>query len=360
MASIRKTRTMLKILRVVLGLALLVVGVSAGGLGYRAWRLHENAKLRIETQNGIVEAGYVRIGGIEQWIQIRGEDRRNPVILYLHGGPGTSMIPFTYHSERAWERDFTMVHWDQRGAGRTLLRSPAAEDAGIDRFVTDGIEVAEYVRRRLDKKKIIVLGLSWGSVVGTQMAYRRPDLLYAYVGSGQVVDMQANEGAGYRVLMARSRAAGDANAVAELERIGPPPYKDKSDLKAERRVAARRPPALERGMARSMMLNFAFAPGYSIMNIAAIGVGKQSDQLVGDLLKYRAPNGAFAVPMFFFQGAEDITTPTELLESYVQSIAAPQKQLMLVPDAGHAAAIVASEQLLLYLRRQVRPLATQP
>src|SRR6185369_16716639 len=101
------------------------------------------ADARITTANGIVEGRYVRIGGVEQWLQIRGEDRANPVLLVIHGGPGSPYSVFT-PALREWERYFTVVHWDRRGSGRTLRRSGKPRDVTFECLVEDGIEVAEY------------------------------------------------------------------------------------------------------------------------------------------------------------------------------------------------------------------------
>ncbi|MEJ0007826.1 MAG: alpha/beta hydrolase [Steroidobacteraceae bacterium] len=172
----------LKILALsVLGLIVLT-GVAVGGaLGYRSYRQHRNSdSLSIRTEQGIEQGMFVDIGGLRQWLQIRGEDRNNPVILFVHGGPALSMIPFTYRSMRAWEKYFTIVQWDQRGAGRTYLLNGGADQtaSGMAQIVDDGVRVSEFTRHLLHKDKIIVLGESWGSAVALEMARRRADLFY--------------------------------------------------------------------------------------------------------------------------------------------------------------------------------------
>jgi pimeloyl-ACP methyl ester carboxylesterase len=126
---------------------------------------------------------FVQIGGIEQWISIRGQNRDNPVLLVLHGGPGVSNAPFA-PALVPWQKDFTVVEWDQRGAGRTFGRN-GAERTGplsVDRLTQDGIEITEYLRAHLQKPKIILFALSFGSVIGLKMVYARPELFAAYVG----------------------------------------------------------------------------------------------------------------------------------------------------------------------------------
>lgn len=131
--------------------------------------------------NRIDESFYTRIGGIDQWITIRGQDRANPVLLFIHGGPGDVTNPWSQSYFFSWTTHFTVVQWDQRGAGRTLQKS--GESIGpsmtIERMTHDGIELAEFLRRHLGKDRIIVVGHSWGSVFGALMTKARPDLFHA-------------------------------------------------------------------------------------------------------------------------------------------------------------------------------------
>jgi hypothetical protein len=94
---------------------------------------------KIATANGIDEARYVPVGGGEQYISIRGEDRANPVILFLHGGPGDATNPWGYLAFRSWLKHFTVVQWDQRGAGRTLRKSGGLHDTDESRSGIRGL-----------------------------------------------------------------------------------------------------------------------------------------------------------------------------------------------------------------------------
>src|SRR5580700_3909712 len=215
-----------------LGLAgiLVLVGLAVGGaLGWRAHRQLQNAEaLALRTPDGIDQGMYVDIGGLRQWLQIRGEDRGNPVLLVVHGGPALSMIPFTYRSMRAWEKYYTIVSWDQRGAGRTYFLNGGADQTatGMDQIIDDGIQVAELTRGLLHKDRISVLGESFGSAVSLEMTRRRPDLFYACVGTGQIVDMPRGERLAYETLLREVRAAHDEKALVRLLALGPPPYAD--------------------------------------------------------------------------------------------------------------------------------------
>ena len=141
-----------------LGAACLLVMLALGGLSYRGYRQYDAAKsLAVRSPKGIEESRFVMIGGIEQWIQMRGQDSENPVLLILHGGPGASYVPLT-SIFLPWEKYFTLVQWDQRGTGRTYGRNGARGSGSLtlDRMVDDGIEVAAYVRERLKKPRILL------------------------------------------------------------------------------------------------------------------------------------------------------------------------------------------------------------
>ena len=129
---------------------------------------------------------FVAVGGIKQWITIRGQNRDNPVVLFLHGGPGTPTNLLDFPFAKAWTPTFTLVQWDQRGAGKTFgSGGTAATDMTIARMAQDGIELTQFLREHLQKDKIIIVGHSWGTILGIHMVKARPDLFYAYVGAGQ-------------------------------------------------------------------------------------------------------------------------------------------------------------------------------
>jgi pimeloyl-ACP methyl ester carboxylesterase len=108
-----------------------------------------------QPSNSVSEEMFVQIGGIPQWITIKGDDRNNPVLLFLHGGPGDALSPLADAMYAGWEKDFTLVQWDQRGAGRTYSKNgPSIEPTmTVERMAQDGIEVAEFLTKHLHKKK---------------------------------------------------------------------------------------------------------------------------------------------------------------------------------------------------------------
>ena len=264
---------------------------------------------------------------------------------------------------RSWEKDFTLVEWDQRGAGKTFSHSGPAGTGklSIDVISSDGIHVAEWVTGHLHKPKVVLLGHSWGTIIAGEMARRRPDLFSAYVGTGQIVNLQRNEALGYRLLTDRVKAAGDAKGLARLAEIGPPPYRDDATLWAERKVLFAHPPASERGRSVEGNISGIFEPELSLWDAWMFSRAQQfsGEKLDAALMSYDAyaRGVTFAIPVFVFQGAEDIQTPAALAVEYFGKVQAPHKELVLLPGGGHFAITSLRGRFLAELDRRVRPIA---
>ena len=315
---------------------------------------------KIDTVKGIDEGSYVEIGGIEQWITIRGQDRANPVLLFVHGGPGDVTNPWSYVIFAPWEEQFTVVQWDQRGAGRTLKKSgpSVAETMTVDRMAQDGVEVAEYLKKHLGKQRIIVVCHSFGSILGLRMVRARPDLFYAYVGTGQVADEPRNYVAAYDALLKKARDVRNQRAENELKEVGPPPYTSGKGYQVQRRWSNRFEGADEfLGGTIGLALT---APGGGVEDMNDDGDGQM---LSGEKLFSQTRSTTmkdlglqFAVPVYFFQGTEDFTCPTALAREYMDALKAPRKEF--VPIAGgHFAVFMNSDQFLKELVTRARPLA---
>jgi pimeloyl-ACP methyl ester carboxylesterase len=354
-------RKLLKlVLKGIAGLAVLLVVLALAGLGYRAWRQHElAAALAIHTPNGIDEARFVRIGGIDQWITIRGEDQSNPVLFFVHGGPGSAIVPGVF--SRDWEKHFTMVVWDQRGAGRTYIaNAKPAQGLTIDRMANDGIELAELVRQHLHKRKVVLMGGSWGTILGLTMIKARPDLFSAYVGTGNVVDPVRMDAYARDVLIGQAKARGDAKTLKTLEDLGPPPWPPKK-IGAERWILESYAPKQERDVFFLFIGTLLSAPGYSLGDLVQFIKGQMGSQdaLVPQIYPWRAVRLGrdFQVPMVFVQGTDDILTPTPIVKAYADWITAPSKTFILVPGGGHSASITSQDFVLQHLLTTARPLA---
>jgi pimeloyl-ACP methyl ester carboxylesterase len=314
----------------------------------------------ITAPNGIDEARYVEIGGIEQWITIRGEDRSNPVLLVLHGGPGDATNPWGYAGFRSWLKTFTVIQWDQRGAGRTFGKNgpSLAPTITIERMAQDGIELTELLCKTLDTSKIVLVGHSWGSILGVFMVKARPELFHAFVGTGHVADPARNYAVAYDELLKKAESLGEQRAIRELKEVGPPPYPEGRGYAVQRKWSN-----LFEGadFFIASMLGLALgAPGYSLgdVNDWIDGQSLSGERLIPqtNALDPTRLGGEFAVPVFVIQGAEDFTTPTSLARSFVNSIRAPRKAFVPIEGGGHFAVFVKSGAFLNELVVRVLPL----
>ncbi len=321
------------------------------------------AKLKINSALGIDEEQFVRIGGIDQWISVRGEDRNNPVLFILHGGPGCSYSIFTPHL-RTWEEHFTIVQWDQRGASRTFTRtgSGGSGDISMGQLTRDAIDVAEYVRAYLRQDRIFLLASSIGSTFGVQVAMSRPDLFHAYIGTDQNVGMVRGSQENHQRLLDRLRAHGMAGGMRAVERIGADATRwTPRDFTTLAQWAMKSDPSGCRRTITLLKQAVWFAPSWRLRDIRALlkGMHFSLERLLPEIVRYDAwaQGTRFELPVFFFQGKNDVLTLTEQAQAYFADIQAPLKHMDLIADAGHFAMFLEPEQFLEKLLTHVRSLA---
>ena len=305
---------------------------------------HELAPACAAKQGKLDEKGFVRVGGIEQWVTVKGDSCANPVILFLSGGPGNPLSPYSDALYGAWAKDFTIVQWDQRGAGMTYGRNPPAPDTmlTLKQMSEDGAELAAYLAQRYGKKKVILWGSSWGSILGVHMVKAHPELYYAYLGTSQLVSYRENQAASYAKLMTVVRGADDKAALALLEGVGAPPWTDPRSFgkvrrvirKYEAKVSTPPPeswwkPAADYAGAKAQA-DYEAGEDYSFISF----VGMKGDGMFSQLdLPKLGTN--FAIPMFFVEGVQDLLATPDVAQRYYQSLKAPQKDLVLLAHAGH-------------------------
>jgi proline iminopeptidase len=323
---------------------------------------------KILTPNGVEQLEKVRIGGIDQWVSIRGADRRNPVLLYIHGGPGYVSIPMSWWFTRGLEEYFTVVQWDQRATGKTyLLTDPAkvAPTLTSDRMIADTEEMAAWARKEFGKDKIFVLGHSWGSFLGLQLAQRHPEWLYAYIGVCQLIDGPESERRGWRFAMDSARREGNAEAVRELEGIAPYGTPGQTipikDIYIERKwvgyyggaMAYRRDNEADSALAR-------LSPDYSDQEIGHIWDGNKfatpyllPEVVALDLTK----SNKLSVPLILFEGRHDRLVNSEVAASWFDTLKAPDKHLVWFEHSGHIPMTEERGKFLFSLVRYALPIA---
>ena len=286
----------------------------------------------------IEEASYRQIGGIEQWVTIRGDDSGKPLLLLLHGGPGDVQSPFV-SVYAPYERDFVLVQWDERGAGRTFAKNGAAS-VTLENLVADGIDLSEQLRKRFPKQKLILFGHSWGSIIATGMAQKRPDLFDAYVGTGQASSWADTVQFQFDFLKQRYKEKGDAAALAGLEKIGKPDPKNVAQYFGfSRPLRQNMNPSDTTWFAN--MLRLMKANGETDETLKPIGDGMEASgsALIGTSVITDLPTTAttFKIPYYVIQGRHDLFAPTTLAKSYFDKVSAPKKQFVEIEDAGHFA-----------------------
>jgi pimeloyl-ACP methyl ester carboxylesterase len=342
-------------------------------LAYRNHVQHRVAEeIAIRSPNGIDSLEAVRIGGIDQWIEVRGQRVDNPILLVLHGGPGVAFIPLARSFQSQWENRFTVVEWDQRGAGKTF----ASNDASLQRntmtlpqMEQDSLDVVNYLRHRFRRKKIFVLGHSWGSVLGLWLAHEHPELIDAYVGVGQIIDVHQNDERAFSDALQAARETHNVQAVRELESIAPYPAED-SDLRSgliARRWESRLLSPHRTGAAFEspfrILSDVLSAPQYSLMDDIAFVRGQRlslsilAPQIAS--IDLRRLGLAFREPVFFFEGRHDPYCRPSLIWDYSQSIEAPQKEFVWFENSGHFPFYEEQQKFADELVDRVLPVASQ-
>ncbi len=311
------------------------------------------------ANNAINESGFVRIGDVDQWIAVQGENTGNPVILYLHGGPGEAQSPFLKEFV-PWERDFTVVNWDQRGFGKTFGRNGSSVPLPtLDRLIDDVVEIAQHLQSRLSQRKVILVGQSWGSLLGVNVIKRRPELFHAFVGTGQVESFAATVDDQIRWARLQATAASDHTTLEAIDAT--------LTLPPNRRLIA------QAGAAKKYTLSPADA-GYAKMVTDFMESGRfktdgdASDWIAGSKfsgeklgpvavsMDLRDLGLDMPIPFFVIQGREDHIAGFEPAKRYTQDVRAPVKAFVAI-DGGHYACFTHAAQFVAALRKYVRPLA---
>ncbi len=204
-------KTMLILLSTLVVLTILLVSAVT------VCRLNNTHNAKIATENAIQESTYIEIGGIEQYLQIRGEDSGNPVILWLHGGPGFPLTYLNYRYQPGLEKEYTIACWEQRGCGRTYYRSGSNEQLNIELLLADMDEIVDYLRERFGQEKIIIMGQSWGTALGVDYINRYPQKVAAYIGVGQVTNFAQGKIYAAECAMEKATEKGNTKDVKLLE-----------------------------------------------------------------------------------------------------------------------------------------------
>jgi pimeloyl-ACP methyl ester carboxylesterase len=290
------------------------------------------------SPRSITEAGFVRVGGIEQWVAIRGRDRSRMPILFLHGGPCEVQSPFL--SEFApWEERYVVAQWDQRGAGRTFGRNgTSTPNMTLEQLAHDAVEVAQHVLSRLGTRELILVGHSWGAILGLSVIRLRPALFHAFVATGQPVNGREILESLLSSAIARAQAAGDAEAVTQLKGLSAFDRTDMTKLdimfKWQTPFAGsdltylinRGPLGTPDKPANAAAADFYSSTPFCLPKLMAFVPGFDAGAA-----GYELP-----VPYFVIQGRDDNRTPPEAASAFVGQVHAPTKGYTAI-EGGHFA-----------------------
>jgi len=331
-------------------MTLFVVSVGLVAVLVLAWRAPGSTAPIVDDRGKPVPGSIavlekVILGGVEQSLLIRGVSVANPVLLFLHGGPGTSeMGLLRVHNVAALERRFTVVVWDQRGAGMSFAGRLPESGMTVEQLVSDAVELSRLLCRRFEKERIYLAGHSWGSALGILTVKGHPELFHAFVGIGQVVNMLEGERISWDWTLAQAERAGDAKSVAKLRRIGRPPYDGdlRSKVVTQRTILARYGGEVH-GNPRGGLLvtlrcllatrEYGWRDRVNFFRGIFESMRLLWPQILGIDLERQAPE--LAVPVWFLEGRHDREVPSELAERYCEALIAPRKELVWFESSAH-------------------------
>ena len=315
-------------------------------------RMVNGSHYRIDTPDGIQEDAYVEIGGIEQFIQIRSEDLNNPVVLWLHGGPGFPLTYMNYYYQGELEKDFTVACLEQRGCGRTYYKNTHAANASPDDLLSDIHEAVEVLKKRFHKEKVIIMAQSWGTVIGMKYTEQHPENVAAYIGVGQVTQFAKGKVYSARKaadLAERQGNTRDAEKLRELaaafEQVSDIQNVNIKDLEEMIITSGSYLKAAGEMSGMKQMTTALTSPHFNLNDARWFLFASSTKNIIDsqtelidymyfgfDLNQIRLSEN---VPVLFVQGDCDYITPTDMVKEYCESADSDSVRIVTIPDTGH-------------------------
>ncbi|MGA2407321.1 MAG: alpha/beta hydrolase [Bacteroidales bacterium] len=287
----------------------------------------------------------LNINGLNQKMIIRGIDTTKPILLYLHGGPGDPEFPFVRQFNPGIEDLFVVCYWDQRGAGLSYSKDIPPETMTLSQFVDDAGKVSEYLIHKFKRKKIYLLGHSWGTMLGSFTVNKYPDYYYAFISVGQVGDQERSEKISYDFVLARARELKDIKAIRTLEKIGPPPYSDPKEaidkMMTERKYVIRYGGAVKKGdFYPEAVKPIIFCREYNLIDkINYLKGMKFTRNYLWDAIMKTNLFKAIPlqqIPVYVLQGTSDYQTSYIIAKEYFDSLQAPVKKFCSFENSAHS------------------------
>ncbi len=306
-----------------------------------------NQLLYPNTDNGIYRYEYVMINGISQYVQVRGKDKNNPILLVLHGGPGESIAGLAHVMQAKWEEKFVVVNWDQRNACKTYLAnkeraSEIAQTGTIENYISDVHGVIEWLHTICDFERVYLLGFSWGCNIGTEYVKKYPEHVMGYIAVGQAINFEEGLRLMCEKVLAKANVTNNKKDVEKIQAVLDHIPKDAKMTKefindmrnyailATKHLVKSSKPFPVKGLVESPFLSF------TEKKAMLLGDYKRQERAYTSLLEYDfRQNMNFEVPVLFIYGEEDISCPPELMETCFDEIKAPSKKLVVMKGASH-------------------------
>jgi pimeloyl-ACP methyl ester carboxylesterase len=359
-------RSRLRRIALIGGVVVIVFMLGMGGL-LRLWsqgtpRPFLDADGR-PSAGSVSEKIWVEINGVKQGMVVRGKNTANPVLLVVHGGPGMPDYVLTEKYPPELEDLFTVVWWDQRGAGLSSDPHIPAASMTIEQYIADTLSVTDYLRQRFHQDKIYLLGHSWGSFIGIQAAARSPQRYHAYLGTGQMVFQLESEKMAYDYMLTAYRKLGDTAMVRDLEAA--PVSMTTGTPQAYLKVRDKAMHQLGIGTTHDMksVITGIFLPswtfhGYTLPEKVGLWRGRSFSQGFGlweqfiqvDLRKV-VPR--LEIPVYFLEGKYDYTCNTDLARAYFRALHAPRKGFYEFDDSAHSPVLEQPSQVHRVLQMDV-------
>ncbi len=296
---------------------------------------------QIKGNHSVASIQKVELGGIDQYIMIRGKDINNPILLFLHGGPGYAQISFARKYQEELEDSFIVVNWDQRGSGMSYSSDIPKESMNREQFIEDTKELIEYLCKMYDKENIYLAGHSWGSELGLYVIDQYPEKVAAFISIGQVVNGLENEVVSYDFVVEKAKENNDKKALEDLKRIGRPPYKNIVRDTMTQRKWLDKYGGVERKVntLNDIILSSLFSPEYTGIDGLKLALGSKftADTMWGhnEDVDFIRDLPEVKVPIYFCAGRYDYNTPSILTEDYFNHIIAPEKEIIWFEESAH-------------------------
>jgi pimeloyl-ACP methyl ester carboxylesterase len=302
------------------------------------------------TDKGITDLFAMDLGGYQQWVMIRGKSRNNPILLFLHGGPGTSNIGVATDTQKLLEKNFVVVNWDQLGAGLSYRKDIPKEALTIEKMVEYTNELIQFLLKKFQKKKLYLVGHSWGSIIGILTAQKYPDSIEKYIGVSQMVVGKLNEKYAYEYCLRRAISENNRKAIKQLQKIGVPPYSDwMKGLQIRSTWSNKFGGAVKKGSLSGIYIRkMLCSKEYRISDIYRFVTGTMFSlnhmwPQVMELDLYKLIED-IKVPVYFFLGKEDYLAPSFLAEEYANTLKSDSMEIVWFKDSAHLCNIEEEEK----------------